>query len=161
MPSNHTQIGAWVQRKMSGRVIIVPFLLSFLFCFVMFFFCSRWSFVDVPLIFFWPADLVPDWQPRMLLGMVEARSVNVKNTTTTVRESATPDRKENNRQSSFFDGIFCASRCCVFVHRQSVKVYLHIHVQRECSAEPFMCSILSLRIFTSLPGSRLRFFIAM
>ena len=26
---------------------------------------------------------VPDWQPRILLGMVEARSVNVKNTTTT------------------------------------------------------------------------------
>ena len=25
---------------------------------------------------------VPDWQPRILLGMVEARSVNVKNTTT-------------------------------------------------------------------------------
>ena len=35
------------------------------------------------------------------------------------------------------------------------------HVQRECSAEPFMCSILSRRIFTSLPGSRIRFFIAM
>ena len=29
------------------------------------------------------------------------------------------------------------------------------HVQRECSAEPFMRSILSLRIFTSCPGSRL------
>ena len=28
-------------------------------------------------------DHVPDWQPRILLGMVEARSVNVKNTTTT------------------------------------------------------------------------------
>ena len=27
-------------------------------------------------------DHVPDWQPRVLLGMVEARSVNVKNTTT-------------------------------------------------------------------------------
>ena len=26
---------------------------------------------------------VPDWQPRVLLGMVEARSVNVKKTTTT------------------------------------------------------------------------------
>ena len=28
-------------------------------------------------------QLVPDWQPRVLLGMVEARSVNVKKTTTT------------------------------------------------------------------------------
>ncbi|CAN0327694.1 unnamed protein product, partial [Ascophyllum nodosum] len=26
---------------------------------------------------------VPDWQPRILLGMVEARSVDVKTTTTT------------------------------------------------------------------------------
>ena len=47
------------------------------------FLCSRWSLVDVPLIFFCPADHVPDWQPRVLLGMVEARSVNVKKTTTT------------------------------------------------------------------------------
>ena len=47
------------------------------------FLCSHWSLVDVPLIFFCPADHVPDWQPRVLLGMVEARSVNVKKTTTT------------------------------------------------------------------------------
>ena len=45
------------------------------------FLCSHWSLVDVPLIFFCPADHVPDWQPRVLLGMVEARSVNVKKTT--------------------------------------------------------------------------------
>ena len=51
----------------------------FVFCFI----CSHWSFVDVPLIFFCPADHVPDWQPRILLGMVEARSVNLKKTTTT------------------------------------------------------------------------------
>ena len=38
---------------------------------------------------------------------------------------------------------------------------LSTHVQRECAAEPFMRSILSLRVFTSLPGSRLRFCIAM
>ena len=44
------------------------------------FLCSHWSLVDVPLIFFCPADHVPDWQPRVLLGMVEARSVNVKKT---------------------------------------------------------------------------------
>ena len=47
------------------------------------FLCSHWSLVDVPLIFFCPADHVPDWQPSVLLGMVEARSVNVKKTTTT------------------------------------------------------------------------------
>ena len=49
------------------------------------FLCSHWSLVDVPLIFFCPADHVPDWQPCVLLGMVEARSVNVKKTTTTSR----------------------------------------------------------------------------
>ena len=55
----------------------------FFFCVFVFFFCSHWSLVDVPLIFFCPADHVPDWQPRVLLGMVEARSVNVKKTKTT------------------------------------------------------------------------------
>ena len=44
-------------------------------------FCSHWSLVDVPLISFCPADHVPDWQPRIVLGMVEARSVNVKKAT--------------------------------------------------------------------------------
>ena len=64
-------------------VIPVPFSWSF-FCVFVFFFCSHWSLVDVPLIFFCPADHVPDWLPRILLGMVEARSVNVKKTTTTI-----------------------------------------------------------------------------
>ena len=67
-------------------VILVPFSLSFCFCLFVYIFCSHWSFVDVPLIFFCPADHVPDWQPRILLGMVEARSVNVKKTAT----NATP-----------------------------------------------------------------------
>ena len=40
-------------------VILVAFSLSFLFVCV-FFFSSHWSLVDVPLIFFWPADHVPD-----------------------------------------------------------------------------------------------------
>ena len=53
------------------------------------FLCSHWSLVDVPLIFFCPADHVPDWQPRVLLGMVEARSVNVKKTTTTKNPTTT------------------------------------------------------------------------
>ena len=64
-------------------------ILSFLFfslyrfCVFVFLFCSRWSLVDVLLIFFCPAHHVPDWHPRILLGMVEARSSNVKKTTTT------------------------------------------------------------------------------
>ena len=56
------------------------------------FLCSHWSLVDVPLIFFCPADHVPDWQPRVLLGMVEARSVNVKKTTTTTTIESNLDR---------------------------------------------------------------------
>ena len=51
------------------------------FCLFAFIFCSHWSLVDVPLISFCPADHVPDWQPRIVLGMVEVRSVNVKKTT--------------------------------------------------------------------------------
>ena len=52
-------------------------VLFVVFCVFVFFFCSHWSLVDVSLIFFCPADHVPDWQPRILLGMVEARSVVV------------------------------------------------------------------------------------
>ena len=69
----------------SGICIFLLFLsfCRFFICFLLCFFCSRWRFEDVPLIFFCPADHVPNWQPRILLGMVEARSVNVKITTTT------------------------------------------------------------------------------
>ena len=36
------------------------------FCVFVFFFCSHWILVDVPLISFCPADhVLPDWQPRM------------------------------------------------------------------------------------------------
>ena len=79
----------------SGMCILFCYFCSFLFvvfCLFMFFFCSHWSFVDVPLIFFCPADPVPDWQPRILLGVVEARSVNVKKTTTTTYQIATDIR---------------------------------------------------------------------
>ena len=64
-------------------ILLFMFLSLFRLC-VCVFLCSHWSLVDVPLIFFCPADHVPDWQPRVLLGMVEARSVNVKKTTTTI-----------------------------------------------------------------------------
>ena len=36
----------------------------------MFFFCSHWILVDVPLIFFCPADHVPDWQPRIIIIII-------------------------------------------------------------------------------------------
>ena len=74
----------------SGMCILL-FLFLYLchFCLFCVFFCSHWSLVDVPLISFCPADHVPDWQPRIVLGMVEARSVNVKKTTTMWRAPRT------------------------------------------------------------------------
>ena len=46
------------------------------------------------IIFSCPANHVPDWQPRNLLGMVEARSVNVKNTHTTHAHTDCPGSSE-------------------------------------------------------------------
>ena len=65
----------------SDLCILLFMFLSLCRLFVCVCLCSHWSLVDVPLIFFCPADHVPDWQPRVLLCMVEARSVNVKKTT--------------------------------------------------------------------------------
>ena len=68
-------------------LLFAPSFLSLLFCFVMFFILLfillSLELCTCPLIFFCPADHVPDWQPRIiLLGTVEARSVNVKKTAT-------------------------------------------------------------------------------
>ena len=54
--------------------VIVPFFfLSFLSCFLNCFHALVGAFfVHVPLTFSCPPDHVPDWQPRILLGMVEA-----------------------------------------------------------------------------------------
>ena len=97
-----TRLGAWLQPgegigwlaagTMPNSLYRMPIVYRFLACvffyscpflFVVFvclccFFCSHWSLVDVSLIYFCPADHVPDWQPRIVLGMVEARSVYVK-----------------------------------------------------------------------------------
>ena len=83
------------------------------FCVFVFFFCSHWSLVDVPLNFFCPADHVPDWQPRVLLGMVEARSVNVKKTTTTT--GANQDSELEHVQTKL-DTEFHQSAPCYYSH---------------------------------------------
>ena len=94
----------------SGMCTLLFLFLSLCrFCLFLFFFCSHWSLVDVPLIFFCPADHIPDWQPRVLLGMVEARSVNVKKTTTannTVLQIGAPKKRMDNPQHSMI------SHCC-------------------------------------------------
>ena len=81
----------------------------------------------------------------------------------TVRESATPDSKENKQVDAgcrrFQRHFLCGALLCNFSSTEHEG--LSTHVQRECSAEPFKRSILSLRIFTSRPGSGLRFFIKM
>ena len=65
----------------SGMCILLFLFLSLCrLCLFVFFFCSHWSLVDVPLIFFCPADLV------------EARSVNVKKTTTTTVQACQQHR---------------------------------------------------------------------
>ena len=81
----------------------------------------------------------------------------------TVRESATPDSKANKQADAascrFRRHFLCGALFCNFSTTEHEG--LSTYVQRECSAEPFMRSILSLRIFTSSPGSRLRYFIKM
>ena len=81
----------------SDLCILLFLFLSLCVLCVCVFLCSHWSLVDVPLIFFCPADHVQDWQPRVLLGMVEARSVNVKKTaTTTLLENREPKCGSDN-----------------------------------------------------------------
>ena len=81
----------------------------------------------------------------------------------TVRESATPDSKENKQADAgscrFRRHFLYGAVLCNFSSTEHEG--LSTHVQRKCSAETFMRSILSLVIFTSRPGSRLRFFIKM
>ena len=75
----------------SGMCILLFLFLSL----CRFFFVRVWTFLVLSLELgicssdiFCPADHVPDWQPRILLGMVEARSVNVKKTQARVHEGA-------------------------------------------------------------------------
>ena len=58
--------------------LIFAFLLSFYrFCPVFMSMLLLKLCTYIPLIFFRPPDHVPDWQLRIVLGMAEARSVNV------------------------------------------------------------------------------------
>ena len=98
--------------------VLCSFLFVVFFCFVFALFrlpCPRWSFVGVPLIFSCPTDHVPDWQPRIVLGTVEARSVNVKNTTTedldTFRVLLIP--QPEGVVHSLARSVVQVSRCCL------------------------------------------------
>ena len=65
------------------------------------------------------------------------------------------ESKQADAGSRFLRHFLCGALLCncSSAERQGLPT----HVPREYSAEPFMRSILSLRIFTSLPGSRQRF----
>ena len=100
--------------------------LSFLPCFLLLFLCYCWSFKDVPLIFSCPAGhvVVPDWQPRILLGMVEARSVNVKNTHTHTLIPPWEDQCEWHRMTRM-TGPDCAVMCNL------INTHTHTHTYRR------------------------------
>ena len=55
--------------------IYIPSVCRFCFDFVVLFLCSRCSLADFPVQ---QTPYVPDWQPRTILCIVEARSVNAK-----------------------------------------------------------------------------------
>ena len=61
---------------LAGGFFVFFFFVFFVFALFLFLY-SRWSFVDVPLVFSCPANHVPDWQPRILLGisMAEAHPI--------------------------------------------------------------------------------------
>ena len=78
----------------------------------------------------------------------------------TVQESAMPDSKENKQADAgsrrFRRRHFlCGALLCNFLSTEHEG--LSTHVQREWSAEPFMPSILSLRIFCTAVLSRCKF----
>ena len=93
-----TRLGAWLRSgegigwlaagtmpKSLYRVPFVYLFLAFVFCYYCsFLFLFVFFFVDVPLIFFCPADHVPDWQPRILLGMVEVTTGRLMLTTSSI-----------------------------------------------------------------------------
>ena len=102
------------------------------------FLCSHWSLVDVPLIFFCPADHVPDWQPRVLLGMVEARSVNVKKTTTVQR-----NRYVSTCNTSFVEDSFLYFQYLSFdVLVYSISSIVITYTSSRVWINPVMLSIL-------------------
>ena len=78
-------------------LFLFPLFLLFLFC-VCFLLSLELYFVDVSLIFSCQADHVPDRQPRILLGTVEAQSVNNVKSTQTHTDNLYRRHKVNNEK---------------------------------------------------------------
>ena len=85
--------------SLSDLCILLFLLLSLcrFLCVCVFLFLLSLEVGRCSLIFFCPADHVPDWQPRVLLGMIEARSVNVKKTTTTTTVAGSLELTNSSR----------------------------------------------------------------
>ena len=130
----------------SDLCILLLLFLSLCRLCVCVFLCSHWSLVDVPLIFFCPADHVPDWQPRVLLGMVEARSVNVKKTTTKCRITClrVTLRELENFCITFDDFVGWAANQTVFSIACNSDSEILTALQTVCVVCVFFPSILDI-----------------
>ena len=97
---------------------------------------------------FWGVGVMCGWCLTYCTGVV----------LNTVGESAMPDSKENKQADAgsrrFRRHFLCGALLCDFLSAE--REGLSTHVQREWSAESFMPSILSLRIFCTavLPRSK-------
>ena len=98
---------------------------------------------------FWGVGVMCGWCLAFCTGIV----------LNTVGESAMPDSKENKQADPgsrcFRWHFLCGALLCDFLSTEHEG--LSTHVQREWSAEPFMPSILSLRIFCTAVLSRCKF----
>ena len=96
---------------------------------------------------FWGVGVMCGWCLAYCTGVV----------LNTIEESAMPDSKENKQADAagrrrFRRHFLCGKLLCNFLSTEHEG--LSTHVQREWSAEPFMPSILSLRIFCTAVLSR-------
>ena len=116
--------------RFPARLCVLLFV-GFSFLILFLFLCSRWSFVDAPPIFSCPADhvLLPDWPPRIFLGMVEARSVNVneKNIHTHTHTHTWEDQCEWHRMTRMTEPD-CAVMCNLI---NTHHTHTHTHTQRK------------------------------
>ena len=99
--------GFWILPNRSFLVVA--------FCFVLFYFpCT--------------ADRVPDWEPRTLLGMVEARSVNVEKPHT---DPPWEDQCEWHRMTRMI-GLDCAVMCNLINTRTRTRTHAHSSTDVLC-----------------------------
>ena len=131
----------------SPRVLAILSGICFLFLFLLFlsflFVCSRWSFVDVPLIFSCPEDHVQNWRPPILLGVVEAKLVKCQEHTHTHTSLIPPweDQCEWHRMTRMTRPD-CAVICNL--------INTHTHTLTHNTRTTVMCNLITLPVHTFL-----------